>query len=93
MLMIIYYLKRNFDHIPNKKLEKFKAKFISKFAIAYIKKMNRISLIDTFVHIKIQIKLSQLRFLVYLKYDKSQGDDISDDSWIELISVSVFSSF
>lgn len=48
---------------------------------------------DTFVHIKTQVKLSQLRFLVYLKYDKSQGDDISDDSWIELISVSFFKQY
>lgn len=76
-------LEAQYQHVPSKNLHKFKAKTIAAYTMKYLKKANQLALIDAYPNIKLQVKLSQLRFLISLNYDNS--DTISQDAWNELI--------
>ncbi len=86
---MIFYSHRKYD-IKNKKIDKFKSKNISKYASACLKRVKKYHLINTtYSNIALQIKLSQMRFLVNLKYDKYSADPISFEAWNELITVTI----
>ncbi len=68
-------------------MDKFKQKNLAKFAVAYLKRMKKLSLLNNCKNIKLQLKLTQLRFLVNLKYDTHNAEPISEDSWTELVLV------
>ena len=74
--------------MPRKKVDKFKCKIIAKYASGCLKRIKKINLIPTqYKHIAIQLKISQMRFLVNLRYDKWGSDPISFEAWSELIMV------
>jgi hypothetical protein len=72
--------------LKSKKIDKFKSKAIAKYASTTLKKNKKLSLISSqYSNIAHQLKLSQMRFLVNLKYDKMATDPISFDAWSELL--------
>jgi hypothetical protein len=76
---------REYDHVPKKVLDKFKPKCLANYAQKTLKKSNKLSLIESFKNIKLQILLSQIRFLVSNKYDSYCKNEMSDEAWYELI--------
>jgi len=82
---------RSQDH-TFKKVDKFKAKIIAKYASACLKRVKKSNLIGIkYKNIALQLKISQMRFLVNLRYDKWGGDPISFEAWQELVLVNSFS--
>jgi len=72
-----FELKRRYPDLKNKKLTNFRPKAIAKYASSTLKKHKKLSLIpEKFQNIAFQLKLSQMRFLVNLKYDKQTADPI-----------------
>lgn len=75
-----------YPELRSRKLDKFKSKAIAKYASNCLKKNKKLYLIATkYVNIAFQLKLSQMRFLVNLKYDKMTSDPISLEAWCELL--------
>lgn len=78
-----------YEHVQRKKIDRFKAKNIAKYASSILKRIKKINLISVrYQNIGVQLKISQMRFLVNLRYDnnnKRGSDPISFDAWIELI--------
>ena len=76
---------KEYNHVPKKVLDKFKPKCLANYAQKTLKKSNKLSLIDTYRNIKLQILLSQIRFLVSNRYDSYCRNEMSDEAWYELI--------
>ena len=63
---------------------KFKGSKVAKLARKYLKKLKKENLVNTtYKGISFQLKLSQLRYLINMKYEKKE--DISIDAWLELV--------
>lgn len=74
--------------MQRKKVDKFKTKIIAKYASSCLKRVKKSNLIgNKYKNIGIQLKVTQMRFLINLRYDKWGGDPISFEAWIELILV------
>ena len=73
-----------------KKVDKFKPKIIAKYASGCLKRIKKSNLVaSTYKNIAIQLKISQMRYLVNLRYDKWGGDPISLEAWMELVLVKI----
>lgn len=75
-----------YPELKNKKLDRFRPKAIAKYASSCLKKNKKLSLIAAkYPNISFQLKLSQMRFLCNLKYDKASSDPISFEAWCEIL--------
>lgn len=79
-------LAMSYENVQRKKVDKFKTKIIARYASSCLKRIKRSSLIASkYKNIAIQLKVTQMRFLINLRYDKWGSDPISFEAWIELI--------
>ena len=76
---------KEYNHVPKKVLDRFKPKFLANYAQKALRKVNKLNLIDNYKNIKMQILLSQIRFLLSNRYDSYCKNEMSDEAWFELI--------
>ena len=83
---------RSYPYVRNKRLEQFKPKNIAKYGSSLLKKMKKLNLIATkYSNIGLQLKTTQMRFLLNQMYNKSgrdKQDSMSEEAWTELLVVS-----
>ena len=78
-------LLKLYELVPKKVIDKFKAKVFANYAQKALKKANKYNLIEKYKNIKLQILLSQVRFLISSKYDKYRKNEMSEEAWMELV--------
>lgn len=80
------FIISSYENVQKKKVDKFKPKILAKYASSCLKRCQKFHLIASeYKNIEVQLKITQMRFLVNLKYDKWGGDPISFEAWQELI--------